>query len=189
MVFAIGVTIVLLAIQRYVIRHTGSTAIRADALHYATDLLTNGSTIVGLGLIAAFGWVGIDAWLALAIAGYILYGAWQIGREALHALMDHELSTAEREQITRLALAPEAVHGVHGLRTRQSGAIRIIQLHLELDGDLRLSEAHRIADEVDAQIRAAFPGADVLIHQDPVDHDGSTDREREELPYATSGGI
>lgn len=190
MAFAIVASLILLAIQRYVIRRTGSTAIRADALHYATDLLTNGSTIVALGLIAAFGWVGIDAWLALVIAVYILYGAGRIGWDALQALMDRELSPAERERITAIALAPAAVRGVHGLRTRLSGSVPIIQLHLELDGDLPLSEAHRIADGVDAEIRAAFPGADVLIHQDPVGHDGSSDREREEPPYdgARPGG-
>ena len=124
--FAMAATLGLLAIQRSVIRRTGSTAIRADALHYATDLATNGATLLALTLASA-GWSGFDPLLGLAIGVYILYSAAQIGREAIQLLMDHELPEPQRQHIAELARAVPMVRGVHDLRTRQSGQSLIIQ--------------------------------------------------------------
>ena len=61
------------------------------------------------------------------------------------------------------------VTGTHEMRTRQAGQTRFVQLHLELDEDMSLKRAHEIADEVEAEIKAFLPGAEVLIHQDPID--------------------
>ncbi len=165
-VFSLALTLALLSYQRYVIRHTGSVAIRADALHYATDVFSNLGVIAAL-LLAQFGFPVFDPIFAIAIAGYIMFGAWRIGRDSLDHLMDRELDDAVREKIERLALAHDAVRGIHELRTRRSGQMAFIQLHLEMEPLLTLAEAHAIADTVEAEIRAAVPEADVLIHQDP----------------------
>jgi ferrous-iron efflux pump FieF len=61
------------------------------------------------------------------------------------------------------------VTGTHELRTRQAGHTRFVQLHLELHENLPLKYAHAIADEVEAEILAYLPGAEVMIHQDPAD--------------------
>lgn len=167
--FSILVTLALVSVQRYVIRRTQSVAIRADALHYVTDLLTGFSVILALGLVMGFGWHGADAWFAMGIAFYISYSAWQIAREALQILMDKELSDDLRSRITRIATAHPQVYAVHELRTRSSGRQVIIQLHLDLDPEQTLREAHAIADEVEAAIRLDFPNADIIIHQDPRD--------------------
>jgi len=167
MLFSILATLILLGIQHYVIRRTGSTAIRADSLHYASDLLTNASILVAL-LLAQFGWGGMDPLFAIGIAFYILYSAWRIGAEAFQLLMDRELSAELRERIRAKALEHPAVLGVHDLRTRKSGTTVFIQLHLELDKDLTLLQAHDIVDEVDGRIRAAVPDVEILIHTDPV---------------------
>ena len=90
MVFAIAATGALLSLQHQVIRRTQSTAIRADALHYATDLATNAATLIALAL-AAFGWAGLDPLFALGIAAFILYSAYRIARDAIDLLMDREL--------------------------------------------------------------------------------------------------
>jgi ferrous-iron efflux pump FieF len=156
----------LLAIQRHVISETGSTAIRADSLHYLTDLLTNASTIIAL-LLAVFGWEGADSLFAMGIALYILYSAWHIGRDAFQLLMDRELPDEQREQIRHAALAHSQVRGIHDLRTRRSGQDLFIQMHMELDDDLSLFDAHAIADEVDLAIRKIYPEADIIIHKDP----------------------
>jgi len=166
MVFAIGATLVLLAFQGYVIKQTNSSAIRADALHYKTDLLTNTATIGAL-FFAASGYPLLDPLGALAIAGYILYSAWQIGREAMQVLMDHELPEEIRQRICDIVLTHATVLGLHDLRTRQSGQTMLIQFHLDLDQSLPLAEAHRAAKEVEHAIMAEFPQADILIHQDP----------------------
>ncbi len=167
MLFAIAATLGLLAIQRHVIRRTGSTAIRADSLHYVTDLLTNSAIVLAL-VLAQLGWPGLDPVFALGIAGYILYSAWHIGSEAFELLMDRELPEAIQQGIRATALANPEVRGLHELRTRRSGQVTFIQLHLELDDGLDLLSAHRIGDQVDAAIRALVPGAEVLIHKDPV---------------------
>ncbi|MDH3841536.1 MAG: cation diffusion facilitator family transporter [Chromatiales bacterium] len=165
-VFSLALTLALLTYQRYVIRHTGSVAIRADALHYATDVLSNLGVIAAL-LLAQFGLPIFDPILAIAIAGYILIGAWRIGRDSLDHLMDRELDDAVREGIKQLALEHTEVRGIHELRTRRAGQTSFIQLHLEMEPQLTLAEAHAIADMVEAQIRAAVPASDVIIHQDP----------------------
>ena len=166
MAFAMAATLTLLAFQGYVIRRTNSSAIRADALHYKTDLLTNAAGIAAL-YFAAAGWPILDTLGAFAIACYILYSAWQIAREAMQVLMDRELPEETRQRICDIVLAHATVLGLHDLRTRQSGQTMLIQLHLDLDQGLPLSEAHRVTKEVERAIMASFPQADVIIHQDP----------------------
>lgn len=167
MIFAIIATLILLAIQNHVIKKTNSTAIRADALHYRTDLLTNSAIIVAL-LLSQLGWLGMDPIFALIIAGYILYSSWQIGTQAFHDLLDHELPQEKRDLIIQITKDNPKVLGLHDLRTRLSGRTEFVQMHLELDDNLPLIEAHEIADEVEAKIKLALPSADVVIHQDPV---------------------
>lgn len=167
LLFSIVATLILLSFQRYVIRRTDSTAIKADALHYATDLLSNTATLLALGL-ALWGWPRADPLFALGIAVYILYSAGQIGYEAIQLLMDRELPPDVQARIKQIACDHPQVRGVHGVRTRRSGQTDFIQLHLVLDDHMPLVEAHHIADEIEAALMAAYPNADVLIHQDPV---------------------
>jgi ferrous-iron efflux pump FieF len=167
MVFSIAATLCLLAFQRHVIRRTGSMAISADALHYRTDLLVNASVIVAL-LLAARGWPGFDALFAIGIALYILYSAWEIVRRAFDHLMDRELPDDEREQIKAIARSHQQVRGMHDLRSRRSGMDTFIQLHLELDDELSLLQAHEISDEVEARLLEVYPAAEIIIHIDPV---------------------
>lgn len=167
MILAIVLTLVLLAVQRYVINKTGSTAIKADSLHYRTDLLVNAS-VVGALLLSYRGWPGFDAVFAIGIAIYILYSAWRIAQEAIHLLMDRELPDEERARIRDIVLQHPQTRGIHDLRTRRSGTTTFIQLHLELDDMLSLIQAHAIADEVEAELKGAFPGAEIIIHEDPA---------------------
>ena len=165
-IFAMLATGVLLLIQHHVIRKTGSTAIRADALHYATDLATNSATLLAL-ILAYMGFPGLDPVFAIGIAFYILYSAIHIARDAIHLLMDRELPSEERERIKTIASTTPGVLGIHGLRTWQSGQIKVIQLHLELDGTLSLQASHKIAVLVETRIQEVEPLADIIIHQDP----------------------
>ncbi len=166
-VFATVATLGLLVLQRYVIARTGSTVIRADALHYTTDVLVNLSILAALAL-STLGWTRIDAILGILIAVYVSYSAWQIGHDAVHMLMDRELPAEVHERISRIVARHGEVLGVHEMRTRQSGRDYFIQMHLEFADDMRLSEAHAVGDAVEHDIKAEFPNADVLIHHDPV---------------------
>jgi ferrous-iron efflux pump FieF len=168
MVLSIALTLALVAYQRRVVRRTRSVAISADSLHYKGDLLVNAGVIVSLAAGAALGWTWIDPAFAIAIAGYIVYCAWQILREVLNVLMDHELPDEERARIRKIAMAHPEVRAMHDLRTRRSGMMTFIQFHLELDGAIKLTRAHEISDRVEADVMAAFPGAEVIIHQDPA---------------------
>ncbi len=167
MILSIVLTVVLVLFQRYVVRTTGSTAISADALHYETDALINGSVIVSLGLSSYVGWDIADPIFALLIAGYLFRGAYLIARKALELLMDREFSNGQRQQIYDIAMSHPRAKGIHELRTRRSGLQPIIQFHLELDGKLSLNRAHKITDEVEKRIKKAFPCAEIIIHQDP----------------------
>jgi len=167
MIFSMLATLALIMYQQYVIKHTNSTAIKADRLHYKTDLLVNGSVIVAL-LLSFYGWSGFDAVFAFGIAVYILYSAWEIVKDSIDLLMDHELPDEEREKIRSVALNHPETQGLHDLRTRRSGTMIFIQLHLELDSRLTLAAAHKIADQVERQIAMLYSEVEVIIHEDPV---------------------
>jgi ferrous-iron efflux pump FieF len=167
MVFAIAVTFVLLLYQRYVVRHTGSLAIGVDAFHYRTDLVLNLAVIVSLLLTAEFGYLIIDPLFGAAIGIWIIWGAWQVARKAVVHLMDQELPDEDRARIRDIALQHPKVRAVHDLKTRAAGPDSFIQIHIEMDGDLKLTETHVISDEVEASLQKAFPRAEIIIHQDP----------------------
>ena len=168
LLLAILLTGALLGFQRYVVRHTGSIAIRADSLHYRGDLLMNLAVIAALLLTQATGLSYIDPLFGLAIVAVLLLGASRVARHALDMLMDRELPAEQRRYIRRLALAHPQAHDVHDLRTRRAGSDVFIELHLELDEQLRLDEAHAISHEVEERIRAAFPAANIIVHQEPA---------------------
>lgn len=167
MLASLGLTIVLVIFQRRVIRRTNSTAIRADSLHYLSDILTTLVTIAAL-ILSRLGWPLADPILGLGIAAYILLSAAKIAHEAICHLMDRELSDGVEEKISAIVRADPRVVGMHDLRTRQSGQIRIIQFHLDLPGNLALAEAHTITKQIEQQIKTEFPDADLTIHQDPA---------------------
>jgi ferrous-iron efflux pump FieF len=166
--FSIVVTLGLVIFQRRVIARTKSVAISADSLHFASDLMVNAGVVVALVLAIWFDLHLADPVIALAIAAYILWGAWEVASGSYDILMDRELADDERGRVREIVLDHPDVLAMHDLRTRTSGNMSFIQLHLELDGDMSLRRAHEIADEVEARLRAAFPGAEVLIHQDPA---------------------
>ncbi|MBB2493621.1 cation diffusion facilitator family transporter [Aquipseudomonas ullengensis] len=168
MILSLLLTCALLLFQRHVVRVTGSTAIRADSLHYRSDLLLNASILVAL-LLASYGWERLDALFGLGIAAYILWSALTIVREAVAVLMDEELAPDVSERMHALACAVPGVLGAHDLRTRISGTRWFVQLHLELPGELPLSDAHRLCEQVEQAIHGEFPRAEVLVHADPIE--------------------
>jgi len=168
MAVAIAITLGLVAYQRYVIRHTGSLVVSADELHYRSDVILNASVILSLLVSSTTGWPYSDPLFGIAIGLWIIFGAWQVAQKALVQLMDHELPDAERARIRTIAQAHPEVTAVHDLRTRAAGPTAFIQVHLEMDGDMTLADAHRVSDEVEAALMKAFPHTEVIIHQDPA---------------------
>jgi len=166
-VFSLLLTAALLVLQHRVIKQTGSNAVRADSLHYRSDMLLNGSILLAL-ILAGFGFEQLDAWFGLGIAAYILWSAIQIARESFSVLMDEELPMNVSQHMLELACSVPGVLGAHDLRTRISGNHWFVQLHLELPGELTLSVAHGISDQAADAIHKAYPRAEVLVHADPI---------------------
>ena len=167
MLVSMVLTGALVVFQWYVVKRTQSNAIKADSLHYTSDFLMSFGVIIAL-FLASIGYHGADPYFALSIGAFVVYSAWGIAQSAFHLLLDHELSDEQRHLITQLALTQPQVIGMHDLRSRQSGHMQFIQLHLELQEDMLLLEAHGVAEALEHRIMAVFPYADVIIHLDPV---------------------
>lgn len=166
-IFSLVLTLILVTFQGYVVKLTNSQAVKADALHYRSDLLLNGAVLLAL-FFSSRGYVRADAIFAIVLGVYILWSALQIGYEAIQTLLDRQLPDEEVQQITDICCSVDGVRGIHDLRTRLSGPMRFIQLHLELDDDLPLIKAHDISDEAESLLKKAFPISDILIHMDPI---------------------
>ena len=166
-IVAIVLTLALVVLQRFVIKRTGSIVINADALHYQSDLFLNLGVLAAIFLSQGI-WLQADGVFTIAVALYLLFGAGQIIYQSVYQLMDHELSEDEVAQIKSIILAHDHALGLHELRTRQSGAHRFIQFHLELEDNLSLLEAHSIGDDIEAEICQALAPCEVFIHQDPM---------------------
>ena len=166
MLVSVALTGALVAWQGFVARRTGNRVVAADKLHYVGDLLPTLGAIAALGASAAWGWGGIDSAVALAAALYMARGALHIGGAAWNALMDRTADPAQVETIAEMARGWPGVHGFHDLKTRTAGSRLFINLHIELDGEQSLREAHAIAAGLKRQILLTWPQADVIIHQD-----------------------
>ncbi|MCA9547820.1 MAG: cation diffusion facilitator family transporter [Myxococcales bacterium] len=164
---AIVGTLGLVLYQRRVVRLTGALSIEGDLLHYTSDVALNLSVILALWL-SSLGWAWADPVLGLAVAAFIAHGAWGIGRRAVDMLMDHELPAEDRARIEAIAHAEPEVRGVHDLRTRRSGGLVFVQLHIDLAAGMPLRQAHDIGERVEFAIIEAVGAAEVLVHHDPV---------------------
>jgi ferrous-iron efflux pump FieF len=167
MLFSMALTLVLVLFQRHVIRRTRSIAVSADSLHYVGDIAANLAVLAALVLSSQFGWNRSDPIFAIGVSFYVGFTAWQIARSAFDMLMDREMPDEERSRIRAIVMANPRVRNMHDLRTRRSGPHRFIQFHLEMEPEMRLTEAHILADEVEAAILKEFPAAEVIIHEDP----------------------
>jgi ferrous-iron efflux pump FieF len=169
MIFATVMTLILIIYQKHVVKITNNLAIKADSLHYVTDLLTNISILIALALtIQGFLWA--DAIIAILVTIYILKSAFDIGYDSFQQLMDKKLDEETEELIRSTVTSTEnkSVIGIHDLRTRQSGKNKFIQFHLELDDRLSLLEAHEIADNLEKRLMQLIDHAEVIIHEDPI---------------------
>ncbi len=169
-IIAIAATLGLLAYQRMVIRRTKSVAIKADHLHYQSDLALNGAVIVALVLEGYLGLHGADPAFGLLIALWLLYGAWRTTSDVLDQLMDKEWPAERKLAFMDVALRHPEARGIHDLRTRTSGAHDFVQFHLWVRPDMSVTEAHGVMDRIEADLAVDFPGVEILIHPDPEGH-------------------
>jgi ferrous-iron efflux pump FieF len=167
MLFSLFMTIMLVIIQRIAVAKTNSIALKADALHYVTDILSNLAVLLTLVLVV-WGIDWLDPVMAVLVAGYVLYSAWKIAIESLNQLMDKQVAGEVEQKIMVTAESVSGVMRAHSIRVRQSGANYVIQVYVDLDANLPLQQAHDIGDQVRAALLTCFPNSDVLIHEEPV---------------------
>lgn len=161
-------TVLLVVFQRGVARRTGSTAIEADRLNYVGDTATSVVVLAVLVIGQRPGWLWLDPAAAIGVALWLLVSAARIARRAVDHLMDRELPQEDRVRIAAIVRSDPEVAGLHDLRTRSAGGTRFIELHVEMDGSLTLWQAHTVCDRLEAALSAAFPDAEVILHQEPA---------------------
>ena len=167
MLFSVFTTLVLVVFQSYVAKKTNSLAIKSDMAHYVVDFLTNGAVIISLIMVKSFGFVYFDVVAALFISLYLIFSAYGLAKESIEQITDKELNDEIRQNIESIVMSCKGVEDMHDLRTRSVGDIYYIELHLEINGDISLSSAHKISHKVEDELLAIYPSSQILIHQDP----------------------
>ena len=167
MVLSIVLTLGLVWAQTQALKRTQSLAVAGDRAHYLSDLGANAAVIAALLLSSGLGVMQADPLIGGAIALWLFWTAFNVGKSAYENLMDRELPDEDRARILALAAADDQVLGVHQLRTRAAGPFIHIQMHLDLDPALTLTDAHAIVVAAERRVMDEFPAADVLIHPDP----------------------
>ncbi|WP_456380633.1 cation diffusion facilitator family transporter [Hydrogenimonas sp.] len=171
MLLSIVMTGALVAYLNHVARVTQNMVIKSDALHYKTDLLSNGAILVSLAIIHFTDFFMIDAILGILIAVYIIYSAYELIHEGVLMLLDVALEEEIVEKIRKVIVEEPGVTDYHWLKTRKAGNDYFVDVHLVFNPEMSLLEAHRIGDNVEEKIKAIDPKADWLIniHLDPYD--------------------
>jgi len=166
---AILVTLALTRYQAHVIRQTGSVAIGADRIHYTSDLMLNAAVIAALAL-DAWGLRGADPLFGIAIAFWLLFGAWRASEAAIDQLMDKEWPEEKRRAFVEVAARNPALRSLHDLRTRSSGNNDFVQFHIAMNPAMTIQQAHDVVESLEKELGEAFPGTEILIHVDPDGH-------------------
>lgn len=166
MVISIVLTLALVWWQGRVARQSGSKVVAADRLHYLGDLIPSLGAIFALWVSSAYGIGSVDSIVALLAAAVMAVGALRIGKDAWDALMDRAADPAILDGIAAIARDWPGVRGFHDLKTRRAGSRVFVNLHIELDGDQSLRDAHAIGASLRRAILEAYPQTDVIIHKD-----------------------
>ena len=161
---------------RRVGRETDSVVLLADALHYQTDVWTNGGVLLGLALLWATGSGVFDALIGIGVAGVILGTAYRLLERSVTDLMDAALPEAEQRAIEEVIHRHRFVVGHRNLRTRRSGSQRQVDFTIVACRHLPLGEAHDLVDHIEQEIAATIPGAHVVVHAAPVTADCPDER-------------
>ncbi|HIO95804.1 MAG TPA: cation transporter [Campylobacterales bacterium] len=171
MIFSIGVTFLLVEYLMRVAKQTDNIVIKSDALHYKTDLLTNGVILFSLVIVSLTGWDMVDAIFGFGIGIYIIYSAYGIIKEGIYMLLDHALDAEVVNQIESKIDEHPLVNSHHWLKTRTDGSNNYVEFHLVLEPDMTLLEAHRISDQIEERIMRLDERKVWIItpHYDPYD--------------------
>ncbi|MDX1923939.1 MAG: cation diffusion facilitator family transporter [Rickettsiaceae bacterium] len=168
-------TFSLVLYQTYVLSKVKSSIIKADKLHYLTDLLSN--IVVAISIYFSASYWYIDGIFGILIAIYLFWGAYEIMREGLCNLLDQEVDEKDKAKIIKILMKYKArreIIAIHDLKTRMAANKLFIQFHVEFDGNMKLYDSHIITEKIEKDILKIFPVAQIIIHQDPSGIDEDT---------------
>ena len=166
------ITLLLVIFLNYVVKKTKNMVIKADALHYKTDLFSNGAVLMALALISMTGEQLIDPILGVGIAIFMIYSAIPIIKEGVLMLLDAALPEEDLQDIKNILQSDIGISDYHYLQTRESGSQVFISVHAVFNVSISLYDAHLVADKIEAKIKAIFDDSKnvhILVHMDPYD--------------------
>ena len=171
MVISLILTVALVMFLNFVAKKTDNMVIKADALHYKTDIFSNGIILISLVVIQLTDFYLIDSIMGVAISIYIIYSAYEIIKDGVYMLLDAALDEEIVQNIKDIIKNEKLVNDYHFLKTRKSGNTNFVDVHLVFDTDISLLEAHRAADRVEDNIRGLSKNDEWIIntHLDPYD--------------------
>ena len=171
MLASLLITLVLLGFLNHVAKKTGSMVVKSDALHYKTDVLSNGAVLASLVIVHVTNWHLIDTIMGIIIAVYIIHSAYQIIKDGVYILLDASLDEEVVEQIKLIIVAEKEISDFHYLKTRKSANTNFVDVHLVFSPGISLLRAHHAGDRIEEKIKALIPNETWVInaHLDPYD--------------------
>ncbi len=148
---------------------TSSLALRSNGQHLMVDFWTSVGVLVALAVTRFSGWQQADAYVAIGLAAWIAFGAIRMSREAVQQLIDHRLPDDELARIAAVLSDSPGVISYHHLRTRHSGHVHYIDVHVVVPAEWSLVQAHDLADAIEKRIEEELAPAHAVIHVDPFD--------------------
>jgi len=184
MLVSLVITIALVIFLNFVSKKTGNMVIKADALHYKTDIFSNGAVLVALALISMTGEQLIDPILGIGIAIFMIYSSIPIIKEGVLMLLDAALPEEDNQNIKNIldtSISKGETNDYHFLQTRESGSHIYISVHVVFNVSISLYDAHVISDKLELKIKELFEGKKVhiMIHMDPYDDSEINEMEEE----------
>jgi len=174
MLVSLVITIALVVFLNFVAKKTNNMVIKADALHYKTDIFSNGAVLVALALISITGEQLIDPILGVGIAIFMIYSSIPIIKEGILMLLDAALPEEENNKIKEVlnnSIAKNETTDYHFLQTRESGSHIYVSVHVVFNISISLYDAHLISDNLELKIKEVFKdkAVHIMIHLDPYD--------------------
>ena len=171
MLISLALTIALVLFLNYVAKKTGSMVVKSDALHYKTDVLSNGAILVSLVLIQVTNFGLIDSIMGVVISIYIIHSAYEIIKDGVYILLDASLDEVIVEKMKNIILEEKEISDFHYLKTRKSGHTNFVDVHLVFSPGISLIKAHHAGDRIEEKIKDLIDDEEWVInaHLDPYD--------------------
>jgi cation diffusion facilitator family transporter len=148
-----------------------STAVKGDAWHHRSDAITSAAAFIGISiaLLGGEGYESADDWAALLACAVILFNGYRIFRAALNEIMDAAPPNPLQTEIREIACAVPGVARIEKCRIRKSGLGLLVEIHVEVDGELTVRRGHEIAHEVSDHLKASSLSVQhVVVHIEPA---------------------